>query len=405
MSRNRTPRRKFLSLAGVSGLAATTGCLRLTSESRDQNQQDPDAETEEDDDSPPSSPTETSTTPQNAAGRADPELSQRWSGWSGAYYIWKVAEEFYCSAPGGTARVQQSHIVWDENKTIENGEYHLPDDAFGYSDDTVITGFFADVGREEPYSVAGAHFYAYDRESGNQRWTLATPADGAHRQAVDATITEGIAALGCTDWTESTDIVYGVDAELSDVVWERSYDRQRLNAVVSYAEKFFLCFESGLTVLDPNTGTEIETRDGIRTDDAIVSGNSLFTIDENVVVSYRLDDDEVQWRGPTVQGISTSITVDPSVVVVGAEDGGIHMLDRLSGERVWQGSITGEVHRIAVTPFNVWARNTESGLFALNRDDGTIVHQSTHASGSGLAVMNDILLMEEGEKTTAYWIE
>jgi outer membrane protein assembly factor BamB len=92
-------------------------------------------------------------------------------------------------------------------------------------------------------------------------------------------------------------------------------------------------------------------------------------------------------------------------VAVGSEDGTVHALDRSSGERLWQGTITGEVNRIAVTPFNVWVRNTESGVFALDRDDGTVVHRSSHGSGGGIAVVNDILLMDTGDNITAYWIE
>jgi outer membrane protein assembly factor BamB len=302
-------------------------------------------------------------------------------------------------------------MVWSSDKNIENGRYHLADDVFGYNQETVIFGFYADSGREEPYSQAGAHFYAYNRESGEEQWTLAAPSDGSHRRAVDATITEGVAALGCKDWGQTEQVVYGVDSDLGEVLWEKSYQERQLKAIIGYAETFFLIFGSDLRILDPNTGTEIETHSISTTGKSISSGNSLFAVDENVVISYRLDDKSVQWRSPSIENLSTvenfsgSITVDNTNVFVGTEDGSIHALERTSGERLWQKSITGEVNRIALSRYNVWVRDAADGVFALNRDSGEIVHRSTHGSGGGIAIDSDILMLDDDDSIKTYWIE
>jgi len=344
--------------------------------------------------------------------RFEPQLSKRWSAEPGADYIWTDGSSFYFHDHSGSARAEQSHINWSGEKNIDGGKYHLPSETFGYYEDTVVFGFFADIGKDPPYSEAGAHFYAYNRESGEERWTLSAPDDGKHRRAVAATVTEGIAAVGCDDWAKSNPIVYVVDAEFGEEIWQNTYSDMQLNTIVSYNGRLFLCFGSGIKVVDPNTGTEIETIRSIRTNhsivmrnDAIVSGNSLFTIDENIIISYRLDERSTQWRADPIEDIRTSITLDNSLLVVGSGDGSVYAIDRASGTTLWKGSVVGEVVRIALTSYNIWVRNNQGGVFALNRDSGEIVHQSKHGTDGGIGIVNDIALIANGDSVEGHWIE
>jgi serine/threonine protein kinase/outer membrane protein assembly factor BamB len=343
--------------------------------------------------------------------RANPVLSERWTGELGGDYIWNVGSAFYFSGPSGSGRAQAATMRWTGDKNIDGGRYHLPSDSFGYDQETVIFGFLADPGKEEPYSQAGAHFYAYDRESGEEKWTLTAPDDGRHRRAIASKVTEGVAALGVADWGRSEPVVYGVDSDIGETLWENSYSEHQLKNIIEYAGRFFLVFSSNLIVLDPNTGTELETLSKSTTGKSTLSANSLFGIDGNVVTSYRLDNKTTQWRSPTIENLSTvenhsgTIKVDNTNVFVGTENGSIHALNRTSGERVWQESITGEVNRIALSSYNVWVRNAGTGVFALNRDNGEIVHRSTHDAGGGIALDSDLLMLDGDGNIRAYWIE
>jgi len=393
------PRRAVLGALGVGVVGA--GAIGFAQRNGG-DQTEPTTPTPTPDTTPPSS---TQTPDSSAVDRADPTLSERWSADRNIDYIWTVGTNFFFNGAGGSARASTSQILWDGEKDIEGGDRHLGYDAFCYTSDTVVFGFQADIGAEEPLSQAGAHFYAYDRSSGDEQWTHSAPDDGTHRRPDGAAVAEGIAALGCGDWARTDPIIYGIDVSLGEQVWETSYSERQLSAVVSHGGNFYLCFDSELVVLDPNTGSEIETRDTVGGQDAVVQGNSLFVIDGDGIVGYRLDEAETAWQGPSIGNISTTVTADNSLAVVGTGDGTVHALNPASGEQSWQGDVSGEVSRIALSPYNVWAVNRQSGLFALDRDNGEVVHQSTHdTGGSGIAVIDDVLLLG-GDNTNAYWIE
>jgi outer membrane protein assembly factor BamB/tRNA A-37 threonylcarbamoyl transferase component Bud32 len=350
-------------------------------------------------------PTATASGGSEAGDRSEPTLSERWSANRNVDYAWTVGRNFFFNGAGGSARAITDGIRWTGDKSIDGSQYHLGGDAFCYTADTVVFGFIADPGAERPFSRAGAQFYAYDRASGEEQWTVAAPDDGGHRQPVGATVAEGVAVLGCGDWSGTDPLVYGIDVSLGEQVWEVSYVDRRLNDVVSYAGRVLLCFDSGVTVVDPNTGSEVETREAIRPRDAVVQGNTLFAIDGEGVLGYRLDDDATEWRSPAIESVSTGLTVDNSLLVVGTGDGAVHALSLSTGERRWVGEVAGEVSRLALSPYNVWAVNSQSGLFALDRDDGDVVHRSTHdTGGNGIAVIDDVLLLG-GTDANAYWID
>ncbi len=396
------PRRAVLGVLGLGAVGA--GAIGFTQ--RNGDYQPASATTNSTTDTPSQpTPSDTPESGSSANVRSNPTLSERWSVDRNIDYIWTVGTNFFFNGAGGSARASTSQILWTGEKDIEGGERHLGYDTFCYTSDTVVFGFHADVGAEGSLSQAGAHFYAYDRSSGDKQWTHSAPDDGTHRRPDGTAVAEGIVALGCGDWARTDPIVYGIDISLGEQVWEMSYSNRQLAAVVSHAGNIYLCFNSGLVVLDPNTGSEIEARDTIGAQDAVIQGNSLFAIDGNGLVGYRLDEAETAWQGPSIQNISTDITADNSLIVVGTGDGSVHALNPASGERAWQGTITGDASRIALSPYNVWVVNSQSGLFALDRESGEVVHQSTHGTGgSGIAVIDDILLLG-GDNTNAYWIE
>jgi outer membrane protein assembly factor BamB len=106
-----------------------------------------------------------------------------------------------------------------------------------------------------------------------------------------------------------------------------------------------------------------------------------------------------------VETWTKSVATDNSLVIVGSKDGSVHALERPSGEQLWQGSITEEVGEIAFSPYNVWIRGRESGVFALRRDTGETVHRSSIGSGGGIAVHDDILMTDASDGVAVYWIE
>jgi serine/threonine-protein kinase len=396
------PRRAVLGVLGLGAVGA--GAIGFAQRNGD-NQIEPTTTNPTADTQSQSSPSSTPEQGSSGGDRSEPTLSERWSADRIIDHIWTVGTNFFFNGAGGSARASTSELLWTGEKDIDGGDRHLGYDTFCHTSDTVVFGFHADIGAEEPLSQAGAHFYAYDRSSGDEQWTHSAPDDGTHRRPEGAAVAEGITALGCGDWARTDPIIYGMDTSLGEQVWETSYSDRQLNAVLSHAGTIYLCFDSELAVLDPNTGSEIETRDTIGGQDAIVQGNSLFAIDGNGIVGYRLDETETVWQGPTIENISTTVTADTSLVVVGTSDGTVHALNPASGEQSWQGDVTGEVSRIALSPYYVWVVNSQNGLFALDRDSGEVVHQSTHdTGGSGIAVIDDILLLG-GDNTNAYWIE
>ena len=97
--------------------------------------------------------------------------------------------------------------------------------------------------------------------------------------------------------------------------------------------------------------------------------------------------------------------IDNSLVVVGTQAGTVYAFERQSGEMRWEASITNAVAAIETTGAHVWVGDTDIGLTAYDRADGSLVHRSTKpVNGDDIAVADGVLLLG-GDTATAYTID
>ena len=101
----------------------------------------------------------------------------------------------------------------------------------------------------------------------------------------------------------------------------------------------------------------------------------------------------------------TTPVIDNSLVVVGTQAGTVYAFERQSGETRWEASITNAVAAIETTGAHVWVGDTDIGLTAYDRADGSLVHRSTKpVNGDDIAVADGVLLLG-GDTATAYTID
>lgn len=376
-------RRDLLASVGILG---TSGCLRLrgdaTSTPETETGTAEPAATDASDDA-------------GGDGLADAErltLSERWAADVGVRYVLTDGGHFFFNGlnVAGEA-VPGDGVLWTAEVAYEGSTGNLGADAIARGDGVAVYGFFSERGTVEN---PGAHFVAHEDVSGEEVWSMtvpATEADGFTMLPRGAIVVDGVAVLGLNPPNRGKYLVYGVDVTTGEELWTAERDGF-LNYLDAYGDEAYLGLASGVARVDPNTGSENGREESWRGSPGRIHGNSLFAASRSTVDAHPVADGGVEWSTAGL-GEVVALVVDNSLVVAGTESGGIHAVDRATGEPSWEASIGGTVWQMELTPEHVWVADRETGLTAYDRDDGRNVHRSTQPiERSDIGVVSETIL-------------
>ena len=403
-------RRGALALLGA-GLTGTGGCLRLVNggdSTPAASETSPASETPQD----PLTATTSEGTP-TSDGSGAVTLTEVWTDDNGVDNIWTREGTFYYNDYNYAAEASHGDGVrWSADTTHDGVDENLGADAFAADGRYVIFGYTPDGDHED----AGAHFHAYRRYDGEDAWVVAAPSDGTHNQAVGATVVDGLAVLAVSDYgpgDERDPLVYGVDVETGEVRWqvdESVLPPSYIRYLDSYDGDVYVGLPDTVQVLAADTGDPIEAHSWLAGTSRLESlarihGETLFTAWPGGFDAHPVGDNGVSWSKTDFDRVYTTPVIDNSLVVVGTQAGTVYAFERQSGETRWEASITNAVAAIETTGSHVWVGDTDIGLTAYDRADGSLVHRSTKpVNGDDIAVADDVLLLG-GDTATAYTID
>jgi outer membrane protein assembly factor BamB len=231
------------------------------------------------------------------------------------------------------------------------------------------------------------------------------------------------AVLGVADYgggNAEEPLVYGVDIETGEIRWE--VDRSVLSGesityVGSHGGDVYVGvrrlgeYTDGVQVLAGDTGTLVETHEGWAVgmagleSVAQIHGEALFACFGSYITAHPLGENGPSWPTSEFDSRFSSLVVDNSLVVAGTENGGVYAFERDSGETRWETTITNSVAAVETTASHVWVGDTDIGLTAYDRENGSPVHRSTKPiNGDDIGVADDVLLLG-GDTATAYTID
>jgi outer membrane protein assembly factor BamB len=359
-------RRELLASVGMLG---TTGCLRLQGETT----------------STPEADGETTATTAAAVGTdaADTDgspaaerltLSETWAAEFGVRHILTDDGHFFFNGANVVGEaVPGGGVLWTDEVEYEGSTVNLGADAIARGGGVVVFGFFSEPGTVEN---PGTHFVAYDDATEERAWSVTVPSDELDGDFVlpgGAVVVDGVAVLGVNPAGPAS-VVYGVDAATGEQLWRMESDRT-LRYLDAHGGEAYLG-QGDLVRVDPKTGAVNGREQSRGGSPGLIHGNSLFVGARSSVDAVPLSDGGTAWTASEI-GETTVLAVDNSLVVAGTVSGGVHALDRATGERRWKTTIDGTIWKIEQTAEHVWVADRETGLTAYEREAGRNVHRST----------------------------
>ena len=378
-------------ILGAAGVVATSGCLRLQSDGE-----------------------EAQTTDTGSVS-----LSEHWSIEPTFEYIWSDETRFYFNgwAWAGVAN-HGDGIRWKKQIATQGGDHSIAAaDAFASDQRYLIFGFYPGSSVDEPIT---GHFVAFDRRNlGTELWTHIVPSENGENYPIGATIIDDVAILAVTHDAQTSDPwVGGVDVETGEELWRldtSDYGQVSTTFVGNHSSEAYVGMfgvnpaPPGVQVLSHDDGSVIETQDNWAVGEidemsgGEIHGSTLFAItpDKNGVRAYGLDDAGTEWEidlaSDSNANISTTLYVDTGLVVVGTTSGELYSLERNSGLTRWSVSLINEVASISASDTNVWATNTDGGVFAYERSTGEQTHRSVKPTdGTDIAVVDNVIAFGDG---------
>ena len=403
MARERTWSRRSL-LAGCAGIgsAVSAGCLRLTADQTgtETNERE---QSGAPDTAAPSSNGDGGESGETSTNDFAVELVPAWSGSSSAV---ATADGDFFFRP----RFERVSRVRPDGTTVfETG---IPEGYMASLSPTFRNALHADdtgvyVGADARDEVdTGARMYAFDPETGDERWMYEEPGDGLHDgiravTAIDGTVIYASQSSGSGD--EQEPIVRGLDAESGDEQWRIPLSEGFVNGVVARGDRVFVQQTFRLFVYRRSSRELLdEQRVSAGFSGFATAGDTLFAPGETIRALSLPDGDE-RWSAATDRSVNTSPGVGETGVFVGTESGYILGYDRETGDELWEGRVAGVVeHPPIVEDGLVWIASERGDLSAFNEGSGELVYEEELASGFEFAVLDGIL--NDDERDTAYEI-
>jgi outer membrane protein assembly factor BamB len=402
--RFRSRRDLLVGCAGI-GTVATAGCLRLTGGSS-QTATNTEAETTEHGGSAATESaastqpddSETSTTP-------DPgfeiELVPAWSGSSSS--VTAADGDFFFSEFRGLSRVRTDGTTVFSAE-IADGYFVSISPTFRNALHADDTGVYVGAGATDEVDTGG-RVYAFDPESGEERWMFEEPGDGLHDQiqgmtAVDGTVIYASESTGFSD--EQEPIIRGVDAESGEEEWRIQLSEGFVGGIVAYRDQLFVQ-GTGLSIYRRSTQELLEERQLAGGSSGPVADDKTLFIPGGTVRALTLPDVDERWSVDTGRQVGSGASVGETGVFVGTEGGYVLGYDRETGEKLWESRVAGVVeHPPIVEDGVVWIASERGDLSAFDEESGTLLYEEEVASGFQFTIRDSIL--NDDERDTAYEI-
>ena len=402
--RFRSLRDLLVGCAGI-GTVATAGCLRLTGGSSqtatntegDTGEQDGSATTDPAT-SPPSDDTETSTP-------SDPdfeiELVPAWSGSSSS--VTAADGDFFFSGFRGLSRVRTDGTTVFSAE-IADGYFASISPTFRNALHADNTGVYVGAGATDEVDTGG-RVYAFDPESGEERWLFEEPGDGLHDHiqgmtAIDGTVIYASESTGFSD--EQEPIIRGVDAESGEEEWRIQLSEGFVGGIVAYRDQLFVQ-GTGLSIYRRSTQELLEERQLAGGSSGPVADDKTLFIPGGTVRALTLPYVDERWSVDTGRQVGSGASVGETGVFVGTEGGYVLGYDRETGEKLWESRVAGVVeHPPIVEDGVVWIASERGDLSAFDEESGTLLYEEEVASGFQFTIQDSIL--NDDERDTAYEI-
>lgn len=387
--------------AGI-GTAATAGCLRLTGESSqttntegETNEQEGSASTE----SATSTPTDESEASTASDSDFEIELVPAWSGSNSP--VATADGDFFFSSFRGFSRVRTDGTTVFEAE-IANGYFVSISPTFRNALHADDTGVYAGAYATDEVDTGG-RVYAFDPESGEERWMLEEPGDGLHDRirgmtAIDGTVIYASQSTGSSD--EQEPIIRGVDANSGEEQWRIQLSEGFVSGIVAYGDRLFVQ-RIGVSIYRLSTQELLEERQRVGGYSAPVAADDALFISGDTVYALTLPDGDKRWSTDTGRSVNTGAGVGETGVFVGTESGYVLGYDRETGEKLWESRVAGVVeHPPIVEDGVVWIASERGDLSAFDEGSGALLYEEEIASGFQFTILDGIL--NDDERDTAY---
>lgn len=407
MARERSWSRRNL-LRGCAGIGtvATAGCLRLTDGStgtaaNEQGGSETGEGGSETTDSTASTPTDGSEAASEPASGV--ELVPAWSGASNAV---TTADGDFFFRPRFTrlSRVRTDGTTVFE-ADIADGYIASLSPTFRNALHADDTGVYVGADARDEVDTGG-RVYAFDPESGEERWMFEESGDGLHDSirgvtAIDGTVIYASQSSGSGD--EQRPIVRGVDAGSGDEQWRVQLSEGFVNGIVAHGDRLFVAQTFELYIYRRSTRELLETQRPSMGFSRPVRRDDVLFVPGETVRALTLPSGEERWAVETGRSVNTTPGVGENGVFVGTESGFVLGYDRETGDRLWEARVPGVVeHPPIVADGLVWVATERGDLLALTASTGELLYEEVIASGFEFAILDGIL--NDDERDTAYEI-
>ena len=395
-------RRRLVSACAGLTTVASAGCLRLTddptgTETATQGGSDPGEST-----APAADGGDTDTASATPRTDFDIELVPAWPGGRGGL---TVADGDFFFSIGDLQRVRP------DGTTVF--EAALPDRYFASLSPTFRNALHADesgvyVGASPTDDGdIGGRLYAFDPDSGAERWMYEEPADGLHDEiravtTVDDTVIYASQSSGSGD--EQEPIVRGLDAASGDERWRIEPPAGFVNGIVARGDRVFVHQTFELLVYRRSTGELLsEQRTSAGFTSIVTAGDTLFVPGDSIRALALPSGDE-RWSTPVDRETNTGVSVGRRGVFFGTEAGYVLGYDRETGEELWEERVAGVVEQPPIVADGVvWVATERGDLSAFTEAGGDLLYQEQVASGFEFVIQDGIL--NDDERESAYEIQ
>jgi len=394
-------RRRLVSACAGLTTVASAGCLRLTddptgTDATDQEQPDPTESAV-----PVGDGGDSDTASATPATDFDVELVPAWSAGSGSL---TVADGDFFFSVGDLRRVRPDGTTVFE-AALPDGYFASLSPTFRNALHADDSGVYAGASPTDDGDI-GARLYAFDPDSGAERWMYEEPADGLHDEiravtAVDNTVVYASQSSGSGD--EQEPIVRGLDAASGDERWRIEPPAGFVNGIVVRGDRVFVHRTFELLVYRRPSGELLnEQRTGAGFTRLATAGDTL-VIPGDSIRALALPSGDERWSTPVDREANTGVGVGQRGVFFGTEAGYVLGYDGETGEKLWEERVAGVVEQPPIVADGlVWVATERGDLSAFTEADGDLVYREEVASGFEFVVQSGIL--KHDERDTAYEI-
>lgn len=384
-------RRRLLAACGGLGAVSGAGCLRLVDD-----EQATGGETGADDASDRSTPA-TDGDEELDPEEFDVELVPAWDH-TGAFGVATADGDFFVRAESLTRMRPDGTVVFDA--TFDDGYRATIDTGWGRPLVADASGVY--VGARPSDDGDGGRLYAFEPETGRQRWVTEEPADGLHNYIRAVTRADDLvisASMSSGSGSDQEPIVRALDSDTGEERWRVDISEEFVVGLFAADDRLFVQRTFDTVVYDLETGTRrTDYQFGAGFQRAVRADDTLYVPGETVRAIALPSGDE-RWAVNTIRSVDTSAALGETGLFVGTESGYVLGYDRTTGDQLWETRIDGVVsHTPVVADGLVWVVSDRGDLSAFTATAGDLVYAESVEPGLSFAIQ-DRTLLDTGRET------